>query len=46
VDRLLAQIDAKRREHCSDLTLHDLVGDTPPNIEDTNSFVRPRLPPR
>ena len=29
VDRLLAQLDAKRREHCGDLTLRELVGDTP-----------------
>ena len=29
VDRLIAQLDAKRREHCGDLTLRELVGDTP-----------------
>jgi len=46
VDLLLAQIDAKRREHCNDMTLRDLVGDSAPDLDSTANFVRPRLPPR
>jgi len=41
-----AELDAKRREHCNDLTLRDLVGDSAPDLDDTANFVRPRLPPR
>jgi hypothetical protein len=46
VDRLIAQLDAKRREHCNDLTLRDLIGDAATATEDTGNFVRPRIPPR
>jgi len=47
VDRLIAQLEAKRREHCGDLTLRDLIDDTPPApiAEGADTFAR-RIPPR
>jgi membrane protein len=47
VDRLIAQLEAKRREHCGDLTLRDLIDDTPPAPigDGTDTFAR-RIPPR
>jgi membrane protein len=46
VDRLLAQLDARRREHCSDLTLRDLLDDTPPapSGDGSDTFTRRKLP--
>jgi hypothetical protein len=47
VDRLIAQLEAKRREHCGDLTLRDLIDDTPPapTGDGPDTFAR-RIPPR
>jgi len=47
VDRLIAQLDAKRREHCGDLTLRDLIDDTPPapSGDGPDTFAK-RIPPR